>query len=117
MKAKRVDGNQPEIIEQAKKLGISVQSLHEIGKGCPDILFGYAGINILAEIKDGKNDLNDLQIIYHNNWSGQVCTIRNIDDLVIEFLSYSNAFYSMMSLIELWGKYQEMVRDDTRTMG
>ena len=109
MRAKKVDKNQPEIIEQAKKLGISVQSLHELGKGCPDVLFGYAGINILAEIKDGNNDLNDMQIDYHNTWNGQVCTIRNIDDLVINFLSYSNAFYTTMGLMELWVSYQEMI--------
>ena len=110
---KKVDKNQPEIIKQARSLGISVQSLHEIGKGCPDVLFGYAGINIFAEIKDGKNDLNELQVPYHESWNGQICTIRNIDELVIEFLSYANGFWSIVNLIELMNKYQEMKADDT----
>ena len=111
MRVKRVDNNQSEIIEQAKKLGISAQSLHTIGSGCGDVLFGYAGINIFAEIKDGKNDLNNMQVNYHNSWNGQICTIRNIDDLVMEFLSYSYGFYSIVNLMELMNKYQEMVNE------
>ena len=85
MKAKRVDANQKGIAEQAKELGISYQSLHELGKGCPDAIFGYSGINLFVEIKDGKNDLNELQIEYHKNWNGQIVVIRDIVDLVKEF--------------------------------
>jgi hypothetical protein len=56
-----------------------------------------------------------MQIDYHNNWNGQVCTIRNIDDLVKEFLSYSYGFYATISLMELWGRYQESVIVETST--
>jgi len=105
MKAKRVDNNHTEIINQAKSLGISVQSLHELGKGCPDVLFGYGGINIFAEIKNGNNNLNQQQIDYHQNWKGQICTIRNIDELIIEFLSYSNTIGDIIMVMDLYMKY------------
>lgn len=105
---KKVDGNQSEIITQAKQLNISVQSLHQLGKGCPDVLFGYGGINIFAEIKDGNNDLNEQQIEFHSNWQGQICTIRNIDDLLLNFLSYSNGIWSTIQLLELYNSYLEM---------
>jgi hypothetical protein len=108
MQVKKVDLNQPEIIEQAKKLGMSVQSLHTIGKDCPDVLFGYAGINILCEIKNGNNDLSEGQKNYHDNWQGQIATVRNIDDVVIEFLRYSNGMWSTIQLLEMYGRYLEM---------
>lgn len=97
MRAKRQDNNQSEIAEQAKALGISYQSLHEIGKGCPDAIFGYAGINLFVEIKDGKNDLNDLQIEYHKEWKGQIVTIRNTNDLVTEFVRQSYKICGMLT--------------------
>ena len=34
----------------------SVFSTHEIGKGFPDIVVGYRGINYLFEIKDENNE-------------------------------------------------------------
>lgn len=107
MQAKRVDNNHSEIIEQAKKLGMSVQSLHTIGKDCPDVLLGYAGINILCEIKSGKNDLSDGQQKYHDEWQGQIATVRSIDDVVIEFLRYSNGMWSIVQLLEMYGRYLE----------
>ncbi len=89
MKAKKMDINQTDIANQAKTLGISYQSLHELGKGCPDAIFGYAGINLFVEIKSGKNDLNDMQIKYHDDWQGQIITIRNISELIQEFHNHS----------------------------
>ena len=35
-------------------MGCTVQHLHTIGKGCPDILVGIKDINLLVEIKDGN---------------------------------------------------------------
>lgn len=107
MQPKKVDLNHTEILEQAKKLGMSVQSLHTVGKNCPDVLFGYAGINILCEIKSGNNDLSDGQKQYHDEWQGQICTVRNIDDVVIEFLRYSNGMWSTIQLLEMYGRYLE----------
>jgi hypothetical protein len=49
----RVDANQAAIVSALRKIGAFVQSLAEIGKGCPDILVCFRGIWAVMEIKDG----------------------------------------------------------------
>jgi hypothetical protein len=49
-----VDANQREIVAALRKLGATVQSLADIGKGCPDLLVGYRGVTVLLEVKDGS---------------------------------------------------------------
>lgn len=111
MQAKRVDKNHPEILATAEKLGFSVQSLHVVGKNCPDAIFGYDGLNIYCEIKSDKNDLSEGQKKYHEEWKGQICTVWNIDDLMIEYLRYSYRVYGKirMELIELIIRYRNNV--------
>ena len=50
----RVDANQREIVAALRQIGASVQSLADIGKGCPDLLVGRAGRTFLLEVKDGS---------------------------------------------------------------
>ena len=40
MTASRVDSNQPEIVATLRGMGCSVQHLHAVGKGVPDLLVG-----------------------------------------------------------------------------
>jgi len=35
-------------------MGVSVQHLHWLGKGCPDLMLGHAGVNYLLEFKDSS---------------------------------------------------------------
>ena len=51
--AKRVDANHAEIKAAFEKMGCSVVDLSAMGRGVFDILVGYGGISMLAEIKDG----------------------------------------------------------------
>lgn len=83
--AKKVDDNQAEIVQALRDVGASVLSIASIGKGCPDILTGFRGINVLMEIKDGRkppsarrltNDEHDWQI----QWRGQVVTVVSVDE-------------------------------------
>ena len=60
-----------------------MQHLHTIGKGCPDIVVGFRGANILMELKDGdkaasKQKLTDDETEWHDTWRGQVAIVRNI---------------------------------------
>jgi hypothetical protein len=50
----RVDSNQKEIVAALRQIGAFVQSLADIGKGCPDLLVGCAGRTFLLEVKDGS---------------------------------------------------------------
>ena len=54
MRAAKVDENQAAIVDCFRKLGFSVQCLHTVGKGVPDLLIAKAGINYLVEVKMPK---------------------------------------------------------------
>ncbi len=82
---KRVDDNQAEIVQSLRQVGCSVQHLHEVGRGCPDILVGFRGINYLFEIKDGNKILSRQKLTsdeekWHQGWNGRVLVIKYIDD-------------------------------------
>ena len=84
---KRTDANQVAIVETLRRLGATVQHLHTVGRGCPDILIGYRGVNLLAEIKDGdkspsKRKLTPDEINWHQAWRGQVAIINNVDEAI-----------------------------------
>ena len=73
----RVDANQKEVVEWLRKAGATVQSLANIGNGCPDLLVGYHGKNYLMEIKDGDKvpsarKLTKDEITWHKEWQGEV---------------------------------------------
>ena len=43
-RAAAVDANQTAIIRALRKAGVSVQPLHTVGQGCPDIIAGFRGL-------------------------------------------------------------------------
>ena len=80
--AAKTDANQGLIVHALRKAGASVQSLAPVGKGCPDLLVGYKGINYLMEVKDGnkvpsKQLLNIEQEHWHSVWTGAVHTVKS----------------------------------------
>jgi hypothetical protein len=85
---KRTDSNHAEIIKALRKIpNLSVFSTHEVGKGFPDIVIGYKGINYLIEIKDGNKPpsarkLTPDEVKFHQEWSGKISTIKNLDELL-----------------------------------
>jgi Holliday junction resolvase len=75
---KKVDTNQTQIVKELRRVGMDVQHLHGVHHGCPDILVGYRGRNILLEIKkDEKAKLTPEQVIWHKTWRGQVAVVSN----------------------------------------
>lgn len=75
---KRTDANQREIVAALRAAGASVQSLHTIGKGCPDLLIGYRGRNILLEVKSGPYKISESQTQWWIAWRGQVRRIYTV---------------------------------------
>ena len=51
----RVDRNQAEIVQALRSMGATVQHLHTIGKGCPDILVGFGGKTISWKLRTVLN--------------------------------------------------------------
>ncbi len=80
MPPKRVDANQREIVEALRKCSATVQHLHELGKGCPDILVGHRGCNYLLEIKAETGELTPVQVWWHEDWGGQVARVDTVDE-------------------------------------
>jgi len=83
----RTDSNQPAIVKIFRSLGCSVQHLHTVGQGCPDILVGKLGVNLMVEIKDGSRGPSDRKLTidemnWHKEWSGQVCVIESDQDAI-----------------------------------
>jgi hypothetical protein len=90
--AARVDVNQPSIVAILKQLGCSVQDLSAVGQGCPDLLVGVGGTNLLLEIKDGakslsRRDLTPAQKLWHASWTGKVHTVKSIEE-VLDLVAY-----------------------------
>jgi hypothetical protein len=85
---KRTDANHKEIIDAIRKIpALSVFSTHTIGKGFPDIVIGYKGINYLVEIKDGaktksQKKLTDDEIRFHQSWFGQIIVCECVKDVL-----------------------------------
>lgn len=87
MRAKRVDDNQKRIVEQLRRLKISVQHLHAIGKGCPDLLLGFRNKNFLIELKDAEKNpsakkLTDDEQEFFNEWRGQVNKCETLEEIL-----------------------------------
>lgn len=78
------DRNQPEIVAALRKAGCTVQHIHVIGMGCPDILVGFRGNNFLMEIKDGMASnyakrLTEDEKHWHALWRGNVNIVESVE--------------------------------------
>jgi Holliday junction resolvase len=78
--AKRVDANQSTLVNWLRSQGASVQPLHAVGKGVPDLLVGFGCVNILIEVKMPDGDLTPDQVTWHREWRGTVHLARTIED-------------------------------------
>lgn len=79
----KADANQPVIVKALRASGASVQHLHSVGAGCPDLLCAIDGINFLIEVKDGSKDasgqkLKPTQVAWHAAWKAPVYVINSV---------------------------------------
>lgn len=80
-----IDENQPDIVDRLRAVGASVQLLHLVGGGVPDLLVGYQTRNWLLEVKNPLKPRRDQrltvdQVAWHQSWRGQVAIVRTIDE-------------------------------------
>ena len=81
---RKADANQPEIVLALRKAGCTVQHLHAVGKGCPDLLCAVNGHVFLVEVKDGakprsKQQLTPDQIEWHAWWGSPVHVVNSVE--------------------------------------
>jgi hypothetical protein len=79
--AKKVDKNQAEIVEVLRWRGLSVQLLHDVGKGVPDAIVSSETDMCFVEFKSQKGKLNQRQQKWWDEWRGKPPVIlRSIED-------------------------------------
>ena len=87
-RAARVDRNQAALIKVLRKLGATVQPLHMVGRGVPDLLVGFRGKTLLVELKDGEKSasrrkLTPDQSEWISAWrGGRVHVVTSVDDVL-----------------------------------
>lgn len=83
-RAAKVDSNQRPIVRRLREIfgEDCVLDLSGVGKGCPDILVGVRGVNLLMEIKTDRGTLTTDQKIFHREWAhyGQVAVIHTLEE-------------------------------------
>ena len=87
--ANNVDANQPEIVAAYRKAGATVQHLHSVGEGCPDLIIGFRGVDFWVEIIGAyklkqfrkTGGLSVGQVIWHRDWRGSpVHVVKSVDE-------------------------------------
>jgi hypothetical protein len=86
-KAARTDANHTEIVQSLLDIGCSVQSLAAVGVGCPDLLWGLAGVNGLIEVKNPEvrpsdRVLTEDQKRFHSSWKGHIDVVETTEQAV-----------------------------------
>ena len=99
-RAAKVDSNQTEIVEALRAIGATVQHLHMVGKGCPDLLVGYKsprGVrrNWLLELKDGslspsRRKLTEDEDEWHEAWQGSVIVVKSVEEAIMYLRMYES---------------------------
>lgn len=88
LKAKK-DANQTEVTDLLRKLGVSVAFTHQLGKGFPDFVIGYAGLDALVELKtDDKKKLTEHEERFCDNWQGCYIVGISASDILSDFYTH-----------------------------
>lgn len=79
----KVDLNHKQIVVALRGIGCTVQSLAEIGSGCPDLLVGRNGKTYLIEVKSAGGGLTSDQVGWFAKWrGGRVCVATSVDEAI-----------------------------------
>lgn len=96
-RAAKADDNQAVIVAAFRAMGCTVQHLHTVGRGVPDLLVFVPGIDgvrqaetCLVEIKDGnkppsKQRLTPDERAFVDQWRGPVYVVRSIEEAAALF--------------------------------
>ena len=90
-RAARVDANQSKVVAALREIGATVETIHMLGRGVPDLLVGYCGRNLLLEVKDGDKPPSARKLTtdeqeWHSNWRGDVMVVNSADEAVFKVM-------------------------------
>jgi len=81
-RAARTDSTQRAIVEALRQAGATVQPLHQLGGGIPDLLVALPdGSTLLIECKAAKGKLTDDQERWLAGWQGRVEVLRDAGEV------------------------------------
>jgi hypothetical protein len=85
-RAAKTDANHKTIVAAFRAMGCSVQSLAAVGKGVPDLLVAFAGLNFLVEIKDGskpksQRQFTKPQVVWASTWRAPRHLVESVEDV------------------------------------
>lgn len=80
------DANQKQIVQDLRRCGYSVISLHGVGSGVPDLLIADSSKYWLVEIKTPKGKLSPSQIAFLERWRGPKVHVCTSTEEVLEVL-------------------------------
>ncbi len=94
IRARKVDANQADVVKVFRAAGATVECLHAVGGGVPDLLIGWHGQNLLVEVKDGtkspsQRSLTKDQVAWHHAWTGSIHVVESIRHAIEVLLAYS----------------------------
>jgi len=72
----RTDNTQRDIVAALRQVGVFVQDLSQVGKGCPDLLWSHKGRSGVIECKTGNGKLRPSQEEWRRHWSGEYAVAR-----------------------------------------
>jgi hypothetical protein len=72
----KVDANQAEIADALFKAGYRVQTLAQVGAGCPDLLCSKDGKTWVLECKMAGEPLTPFQKRWHATWGAPVFVVH-----------------------------------------
>lgn len=79
---KRVDANQAIIVDALRCAGAFVQTLHETGKGCPDLLVSYHGDIFVMEVKTLFGKMTKAEKRWFDEWQADYYIIHNVEEAI-----------------------------------
>lgn len=80
--ARKVDANQPTIVEELRAMGFKVYPTHRIGQGFPDLLVARGGLLRLIEVKNRKGKLTEDEREFANEWGEYVLIARTAEEVL-----------------------------------
>jgi Holliday junction resolvase len=87
-RAARVDANHAAIVNGLRACGWTVLDLSAVGGGCPDLLCGGSGVNVLLECKDGDKTASRIKLTqdqqtFHTAWRGQTAIVKSLEEAIM----------------------------------
>lgn len=92
MRRYKPDANQAAIIEALRGIpDCSVLVLSAVGRGCPDLLVGYRGANLLVEVKNpahekvggaAMEETRARQQKFRDSWKGAVIRATGLKEII-----------------------------------